>query len=144
MSKPNGKSKRSKSFMREGESVQDALARREIENVWTSLAIGIRIVGGVVLWVAYFGCFVHCIRPYVVVDSDLVLRGTPDVIVGLTLAAAAPLIGLWFAHRMTRRAKTSVKYTLGTIFFLVCAATMLALGVGLVLWDYQRIQDAMP
>ena len=130
--------------MRDGESIQEALARRAIEVRRRSIVIGVRIVGGVLLWIAYFAAFVHYITPYTVLGSDGRLRGTPDVIVGLTMGAAAPLIGLWFAHRMTRRAKASVKYVLGTFLFLVATAVMLVIGVVLVLMDYQRLQDAMP
>jgi|TARA_B100001964_G_C13922225_1_gene460704 hypothetical protein len=59
------------------------------------------------------------------------------------MGAAAPLIGLWFAKRMTRRAKKSVKYNLGAVLFLIVTATMLIIGVVLVLMDYRHIMDAM-
>ncbi len=95
------------------------------------------------LWAAYFAAFVHYITPYTVMGSRGKLRGTVDTAIGLTMGAAAPLIGLWFAKRMTRRAKKSVKYNLGAVLFLIVTATMLIIGVVLVLMDYRHIMDAM-
>jgi len=60
------------------------------------------------------------------------------------MASLAPALGLWFAWRMTRRAKTSVKYTLGIFLFLLATATMFALGVGIVLLDEHLIHGGLP
>jgi len=136
------KTRRSQSLIRPGESIQDALARRAVEARSKSISIAVRIAVCTVVYIAYFGVFVHYIAPFTFLDYRSRLLGSADVVVGLTAAAAAPLIGLWFARRMTHRAKTSAKYILGAFLFLLAAGIMFVIGVGLVLMDYHRILES--